>query len=116
MIEIEVLVVVIGAQESETIALRPPLPAIVVAPDTPTEALVTGDDDLHLFVGQELAHGPGLAVHMAVESPAIPGLPYGINCVRPQPDIDGNESRHKKNNLEPPPPRLHSFFRSAASS
>jgi hypothetical protein len=48
--EIEVLDVVIGAQESETIALRPPLPAIVVAPDTQTEALVTGDDDLHLFV------------------------------------------------------------------
>jgi hypothetical protein len=46
--EIEVLDVVIGAQESETIALRPPLPAIVVTPGTQTEALVTGDDHLHL--------------------------------------------------------------------
>ncbi len=42
--------VVISAHESETIALRPPLPAVVVPSDTPHEALVSGDDHVHLFV------------------------------------------------------------------
>lgn len=42
--------VVISAHESETIALRPPLSAIVVPTDTPPEALLSGDDNLHLFV------------------------------------------------------------------
>lgn len=42
--------VVISAHESETLSLRPPLPASVVPPDTPDEALTSGDDALHLFV------------------------------------------------------------------
>ena len=42
--------VVIGAHESETIALRPPLSAVFVPEDTPHEALTSGEDALHLFV------------------------------------------------------------------
>jgi hypothetical protein len=48
--EADDLDVVIGAHESETLALRPPLPAVVVPPGTPHQALVSGDDQVHLFV------------------------------------------------------------------
>ncbi len=42
--------VVIGAHESETLSIRPPLAAIVVPYNAPPEAMVSGDEQMHLFV------------------------------------------------------------------